>query len=61
MNMNINNINTNKVTVKTSSISKIKIPMIQRDYVIKVRFNKLKHFLLILYMEILMKMVYLSQ
>lgn len=31
--MNINNINTNKVVVKTSNISKIKIPMIQRDYV----------------------------
>lgn len=31
--MNINNINSEKVTVKTSSINEIKIPMIQRDYV----------------------------
>ena len=45
MNMNINNINTNKVTVKTSSISKIKIPMIQRDYVQGLKNEKLEPFL----------------
>lgn len=45
MNMNINNINTNKVTVKTSSISKIKIPMIQRDYVQGLDDKKLVPFL----------------
>ena len=43
--MNINNINTNKVTVKTSNISKIKIPMIQRDYVQGLKNEKLEPFL----------------
>lgn len=43
--MNINNINTNKVVVKTSNISKIKIPMIQRDYVQGLDEKKLVPFL----------------
>ena len=41
----MNNINTNKVTVKTSNISKIKIPMIQRDYVQGLKNEKLEPFL----------------
>lgn len=43
--MNINNINSEKVTVKTSNISKIKIPMIQRDYVQGLDEKKLVPFL----------------
>ena len=43
--MNINNIDTNKVTVKTSNINQIKIPMIQRDYVQGLDKKKLEPFL----------------
>ena len=42
---NINNIDTNKVTVKTSDINQIKIPMIQRDYVQGLKNEKLEPFL----------------
>lgn len=45
MAMNINNINENKVVVRTSNISKIKIPMIQRDYVQGLNETKLESFL----------------
>lgn len=43
--MNINNINSEKVTVKTYSINEIKIPMIQRDYVQGLKNEKLEPFL----------------
>lgn len=49
--MNINNIKDNEVIVKTSNISQIKIPMIQRDYVqgLEENNNKLDKFLDALY------------
>lgn len=46
--MNINNIKDNKVIVKTSNISQIKIPMIQRDYVQSLDEQKFKKFLNVL-------------
>lgn len=49
--MNINNIKDNKVIIKTSNISQIKIPMIQRDYVQSLddkKFKKFKKFLNVL-------------
>ena len=46
--MNINNIKDNKVIVKTSNISQIKIPMIQRDYVQSLDDKKFKKFLNVL-------------
>lgn len=46
--MDINNINSEKVTVKSSSINEIKIPMIQRDYVQGLNDNKLIPFLNVL-------------
>lgn len=46
--MNINNIKDNKVIIKTSNISQIKIPMIQRDYVQSLDDKKFKKFLNVL-------------
>lgn len=46
--MNINNIKDNKVIVKTSNISQIKIPMIQRDYVQSLDDTKFNNFLNVL-------------
>lgn len=46
--MNINNIKDNKVIIKTSNISQIKIPMIQRDYVQSLDEQKFKKFLNVL-------------
>ena len=51
MNMNINNINTTKLISHATTISQIKIPMIQRDYVqgLEENNNKLDRFLDALY------------
>ena len=46
--MNKNNIKDNKVIIKTSNISQIKIPMIQRDYVQSLDDKKFKKFLNVL-------------
>ena len=46
--MKINNIKDNKVIIKTSNISQIKIPMIQRDYVQSLDDKKFKKFLNVL-------------
>lgn len=46
--MNINNIKDNKVIIKTSNISQIKISMIQRDYVQSLDEQKFKKFLNVL-------------
>ena len=47
--MNINNIKDNKVIIKTSNISQIKIPMVQRDYLQSLDDIKFNNFLNVLH------------